>query len=90
MIYVFADSRTEPPAWLVQSFANTGALIGLENAPLLSSGRAVGRGPGEGNMAPFAVWKRALPEGGSIKLGPPGVATGEIRQWMYGIAANAL
>jgi hypothetical protein len=89
-IYVFADSRTEAPAWLVQNFTATGDLIGLENAPLLSSGKAVGRGPGEGNMAPFAVWKRTLPEGGSIKLGPPGVATGETRQWMYGIAAKAL
>ena len=90
VIYVFADSRTEPPAWLVQNFTATGALIGLENAPILASGKAVGHGPGEGNMAPFAVWKCLLPDGGSIKLGPPGVATGEIRQWMYGIAARAL
>lgn len=90
VIYVFADSRTEPPAWLVQNFTATGALIGLENAPLLGSGKEVGRGPGEGNMAPFAVWKRTLPDGGAIELGPPGVATGEIRQWMYGIAAKAL
>lgn len=90
VIYVLADSRTEPPAWLVQNFTPTGALIGLENAPLLTSGKPVGRGAGEGNMAPFAVWKRTLPDGGSVKLGPPGVATGEIRQWMYGIAAQAL
>lgn len=90
VIYVFADSRTEAPAWLVQTFTATGDLIGLENAPILTSGKPVGRGPGEGNMAPFAVWKRTLPEGGSIKLGPPGVATGETRQWMYGIAAKAL
>ena len=90
VIYVLADSRTEPPAWLVQNFTATGELIGLENAPLLTSAKAVGRGPGEGNMAPFAVWKRTLPDGGSIKLGPPGVATGETRQWMYGIAAKAL
>lgn len=89
-IYVFADSRTEAPAWLRQNFTATGDLIGLENAPLLASGKTVGRGPGEGNMAPFAVWKRTLHEGGSIKLGPPGVATGETRQWMYGIAAKAL
>ncbi len=90
VIYVLADSRTEAPTWLVQNFSNTGALIGLENAPLLASGKPVGRGPGEGNMAPFAVWKRALPNGGSVRLGPPGVATGEIRPWMYGIAAQAL
>jgi ferric-dicitrate binding protein FerR (iron transport regulator) len=90
VIYVLADSRTEPPAWLAQNFTATGALLGLENAPLLSSGKVVGRGPGEGNMAPFAVWKRPLPDGGSIKLGPPGVATGETRPWMYGIAARAL
>jgi ferric-dicitrate binding protein FerR (iron transport regulator) len=90
VIYVLADSRTEPPAWLVQNFTATGALIGLENAPMLTSGKPVGRGPGEGNMAGFAVWKRTLPDGGRVKLGPAGVTTGEIRQWMYGIAAKAL
>jgi ferric-dicitrate binding protein FerR (iron transport regulator) len=90
VLYVLADSRTEPPAWLAQNFTATSVLIGLENAPLLTSGKPVGRGPGEGNMAPFAVWKRTLPDGGSFILGPPGVATGEIRQWMYGIAAKAL
>jgi hypothetical protein len=90
VLYVLADSRTEPPAWLAQNFTATSVLIGLENAPLLTSGKPVGRGPGEGNMAPFAVWKRTLPDGGSVILGPPGVATGEIRQWMYGIAAKAL
>jgi hypothetical protein len=90
IVYVLADSRATPPAWLKQDFVNTGASLGLENAPLLSSGRPVGRGPGIGNMAPFAVWKRALPEGGSIKLGPPGLADEENRQWMYGIAAKPL
>lgn len=90
VVYVLHDSRTAAPTWLAENFIDTGARIGLENAPILTSGKIVGRGPGEGNMAPFAVWKHTLPAAGSVKLGPPGIATGEIRQWMYGIAAKPL
>lgn len=90
VIYVLADSRNAPPAWLAEQFTDTGARIGLENAPLLSSGRPVGRGAGIGNMAPFAVWKRTLPNAGSIRLGPPGLSASENPQWMYGIAAKPL
>lgn len=92
-VYVLIDSRTAPPAWLARTFADTGARIGLENAPLLASGKPVGRGPGAGNMAPFAVWRRELPEGGSLTLGPPRDAPPENPlnpQWMYGIAARPL
>lgn len=88
-LYVLADSRTPPPAWLEREFADTGLRIGLENAPLLSSGRAVGVGPGAGNMAPFAVWRREVAAGGTVTLGPPRENPDLELQWMYGIAARA-
>lgn len=92
-VYVLIDSRNAPPSWLAGSFTDTGARIGMENAPLLTSGRTVGRGPGVGNMAPFAVWRRDLPTGGSVTLGPPRDGSGEnpiSPLWMYGIAARPL
>jgi hypothetical protein len=89
-IFVLIDSRVAPPAWLVATFTDTGARIGMENAPLLASGKTLGRGPGVGNMAPFAVWKRTLPQAGSVTLGPPHASTGENPLWMYGIAAKPL
>lgn len=92
-VYVLIDSRNAPPSWLAGSFTDTGARIGMENAPLLTSGRTVGQGPGVGNMAPFAVWRRDLPDGGSVTLGPPrdGSAENPISPlWMYGIAAQPL
>lgn len=92
-VYVLIDSRNAPPSWLAGSFTDTGARIGMENAPLLTSGRPVGQGPGVGNMAPFAVWRRDLPDGGSVTLGPPRDGSGEnpiSPLWMYGIAAKPL
>ena len=89
-VYVLIDSRNAPPSWLAQDFTDTGARIGLENAPLLASGREVARGPGVGNMAPFAVWRRNLPQGGSVTLGPPRGSPDKDPTWMYGIAARPL
>ncbi len=92
-IYVLIDRRAAPPAWLAETFTDTGTLIGLENAPLLTSGKAVGTGPGHGNMAPFAVWRHDLPQGGSLSLGPPRdspVGNSSTPLWMYGIAAKPL
>lgn len=90
VLYVLFDSRDATPAWLKETFTDTGARVGLENAPLLESGHAVGIGPGAGNMAPFAVWKRELPQPGSITLGPPRDTPDQRLLWMYGIAAKAL
>jgi hypothetical protein len=41
-------------------------------------------------MAPFAVWRRLLPDGGAVRLGPPGISAPDLPQWMYGIAAKPL
>lgn len=90
VIYVIVDSRLPAPDWLQRDFTDTGARIGLENAPHADSGIPVATGPGEGNLAPFAVWKREVIQPGACVLGyPPGAeATGP--NWMYGIAAKPL
>lgn len=90
IVYVFVDDRLPPPAWLEERFTDTGAKIGLENAPSLESRNPVARGPGAGNLAPFAVWKREMPDAGSITLGAPPDAPTDRPHWMYGIAAKAL
>jgi len=92
VLYVFFDDRKEHPAWLSQNFTDTGAKIGLEFAPPPSSGRAVAKGPGAGTLARLSVWKREMPQAGSITLGPPH-SPDEIStswNWMYGIAAKPL
>ena len=90
VVYVLFDSRYATPSWLAENFTDTGARIGLENAPTLDSGRPVGKGPGVGSLAPFAVWKRELPQAGSLTLGPPRQTTDERIMWMYGIAVKPL
>jgi len=90
VLYVLIDDRNPPPAWLEKQFANTGAKVGLENAPQVESGLSVARGPGAGSLAPFAVWQREMPEGGSVTLGAPPAVSGNRPNWMYGLAARAL
>lgn len=90
VLYVLIDSRSPAPAWLTESFTDTGARIGMENAPTLDSGRPVAKGPGAGNLAPFAVWKREVPKLGTVTLGPPRQSADQHLLWMYGIAAKPL
>ena len=87
-LYVIVDSRVPAPSWLTDAFLDTGERIGLENAPLPDSGLGTGRGPGGGNLAPFAVWKRVLPQAGDHVLGPPPLGPEDRPHWMYGIAAR--
>lgn len=92
VLYVFFDDRKEHPAWLSENFTDTGAKIGLEYAAPPSAGRPVATGPGAGNLARLSVWKRVMPEAGSITLGPPHDPgeTSTNWNWMYGIAAQPL
>ncbi|WAC18559.1 FecR family protein [Luteolibacter sp. SL250] len=87
-LYVIVDSRVPAPTWLADAFQDTGERIGLENAPLPDSGIDTGKGPGGGNLAPFAVWKRVLPQAGDYVLGPPPLGPEDRPHWMYGIAAR--
>ncbi len=90
VVYLFVDSRVPPPEWLKRDFINTGERIGLENAPLAESGIPIKTGPGSGNLAPFAIWKREITQPGEYLLGAPPTAPEDRPQWMYGIAAKRL
>lgn len=90
VVYLFVDSRVAAPQWLMRDFTDTGATIGLENAPLPESGIPIRKGPGNGNLAPFVIWKKEVAVPGKVILGPPPAAPVDRPHWMYGIAATRL
>jgi ferric-dicitrate binding protein FerR (iron transport regulator) len=103
-LYVLLDSRLIPPEWLLQSFHNTGDIIGLDEAPFYPDNPshitrdAPSVGAGQGINRIFRIWKREVPNGGKVSLGPNGrraddpqtLPLGEIKANMYGIVAVPL
>jgi hypothetical protein len=100
-LYVFADNRIPPPAWLMESFEDTGVDIGLDEGPWLDQAEdkfrrldvnttAVGGGKSIDNV--FSVWKRVCLAAGPITLGDAGkwATEGGQGRAMYGIAATPL
>jgi hypothetical protein len=99
-LYVFADDRIAPPAWLVEQFEDTGVNIGLDEGPWLEdlppewqkfdvNSTAQGGGNSIDNV--FSVWRRRCADGKPVTLGD----AGELGQeWhgraMYGVAATPL
>jgi hypothetical protein len=95
VLYVLADRRNPPPAWLQQRFTDTGVNIGWEYVdPKYNIFPA--KGPGKGRkLFPFGIWKLEVHKAGEVKLGPPYFErfhdASDVRpNWMYGIAAKAL
>jgi hypothetical protein len=99
-LYVFADNRIAPPAWLVEQFEDTGVDIGLDEGPWLDSipeefrkfdvnKTAVGAGKSIDNV--YSVWRRRCADGKPITLGDAGDrGEGESGRAMYGVAATLL
>jgi hypothetical protein len=99
-LYVFADNRIPPPAWLVEQFEDTGVDIGLDEGPWLDdipekyrefdvNTTAVGPGNSIDNV--FNVWRRRCADGKPITLGDAGdMGEGESGRSMYGVAATPL
>ena len=103
-LYVLLDQRLIPPEWLLQSFENTGDIVGLDEAPYypdnpdhITAGEpSVGAGQGVNRI--FKIWKREVPNGGIVSLGPNGRRAddpqegplGKIKANMYGIVAVPL
>jgi hypothetical protein len=90
-LYVFLSDQVPVPEWLRASFRDTGLTIGLDSArsrykPRLSTGT----GPGVSVDTTFSVWRRDVPEPGTVVLG--GVAPAADREGfnMYGVAAAPL
>jgi hypothetical protein len=103
-LYVLLDPRVLPPPWLLESFENTGDIVGLDEAPYypdkpehITSGEPqVGAGNGINRV--FKIWKREVRNGGVVSLGPngrraddpQGLPLGEIKANMYAIVAVPL
>lgn len=95
VLYVLADRRNPPPAWLRERFTDTGVDIGWEYADP-AHGIVAAKGSGRGRtLFPFRVWKLEVRQPGEVKLGPPYFekfkGPADVRpNWMYGIAAKPL
>lgn len=86
VLYVFFDKRIKPPKWLARDFTDTGDEIGLNRVHPSSRGK--GEGPGESTDYVYAVWKRVIPQAGTVSLGANyGQSDGTS---MYGIAVTEL
>jgi hypothetical protein len=91
-LYIFLDSRSTPPDWLVSEFVNTGDRIGLDaNRSKRHPHRTIETGAGESIDDQFTIWVREIREPGKVRLG---TNLGEMKidpgPAMYGIAAVPL
>jgi hypothetical protein len=59
-LFVFQRRTKPPPPWLVKGFVPTGEMIGKVN---IEKDR-------ENVPVSFEIWRRDMPEGGEIQLGP--------------------
>jgi hypothetical protein len=103
--YVLLDVRVKPPAWLLESFEDTGDKVGVDEETYTPEGAAPPKdgaiwelavGAGESIDMSHSVWRRVMPEGGTIFLETNGpLLSGEtdgIRSGanMYGFVAVPL
>lgn len=87
-LFVFIDNREKTPAWLAESFVDTGVDIGLDEGSWPDPSMfTTDRGPGLSINQVFSVWQRAVEPGESIRLGA--LMGGRNNRAMYGIAATA-
>lgn len=100
-LYVFADNRVPPPAWLVEQFEDTGIDIGLDEGPWLDDipeeyrkfdVNTTATGAGKSIDQKFSVWRRRCVDGKPVTLGDAGElgAEGGQGRAMYGVAATPL
>lgn len=90
-MYIFLDNNMDAPAWLKEQFTDTGVDIGLDGAKTeWHRDQSLGTGPGKSVDLAFSIWKREIPQPGTVTLG--GLAPPKDRRQgfnMYGIAAVA-
>lgn len=105
VLFVMLDHRVDVPEWLTSSFTNTGDVIGMDESPHDTANRYASNkefaqvGPGESIDETHSIWKKVLPKGGTVVLGPNGhlpsrdpevTRTRSIQANMYGIVAVPL
>ncbi|HSI32057.1 MAG: hypothetical protein ACAI43_09215 [Phycisphaerae bacterium] len=99
MLYVLADARATPPAWLAAEFEDTG--MRMRSGPWVPRGAQSPAEPAGLAAAhvPHVVWRKRIPQAGPVVLGPPRDATvvaapkrGAVvgAPAMYGIAVKRL
>jgi hypothetical protein len=91
-LYVFFDSRSTPPDWLVKDFRNTGDRIGLDaTRSRRFRNRTIEVGPGNAIDDQFTIWEREVHEPCKLRLGT-NLGTTKITPGpaMYGVAAVPL
>ncbi len=78
-LFVLMPRRGIPQAWLTENFTRTGEEILLDEieAPVRSH-------------LPFEIWKRLVPQAGTVTLGPGNRDAKGAPVGMYGVAARAL
>lgn len=101
-LYVLLDQRVSPPAWLLESFSDTGDTIGVDEAayhpddPTRVPEGDLQIGPGRSINRTHSIWKLVAEEPGVVSLGANGLlhdvnAEGVLSQAnMYGIVAVPL
>lgn len=101
-LYVLLDNRVAAPAWLAAYFTKTGDVIGVDETPHDTANRFPANdefaqvGAGESIDRVHTVWKKIMPNGGEVTLGPNGMLLSReghdprphyIRANMYGVVA---
>ena len=77
-LYVLLDMRVAPPDWLLETFEQTGDTVGLDEVPFdpsqssTAAPKRLGVGPGLSIDRHHSIWKRVVPEGGTVVLGANG------------------
>lgn len=84
IVYVLWDPRHLAPDWIRDEFELTGLRLGMDigtqlggpHEPVAPPGveavRYLGTGPGRSVDIPFVVWRKVIPQAGTVTLGPNG------------------
>ncbi|MCO6048160.1 FecR family protein [Aeoliella sp. ICT_H6.2] len=95
-VYVLLDERVSRPAWLIESFEDTGDDVGIDQGFTGGTGGPPSIGPGKSIEHRMNVWKQVVPQAGEVLLGPNGEVLRKdyrgtsVRANMYGIVAVPL
>ena len=102
MLYVLLDTRVSPPIWLLESFEDTGDLIGVDEAAYFPDDPGQVRkedlqvGPGRSINRTHSIWKKVVQQASVVSLGANGRLNQDENEGvksmanMYGIVAVPL
>jgi hypothetical protein len=85
-LYLLYDTRLETPVWLAENFMQLDDRIGVDEQTRTTGPERLGVGAGVSVDNVMSVWKRRIPQAGSVTLGHNGMAF-EKRNLMYSVIA---